>query len=141
MSMLSQFAVGCLLVIGLFLSGMGYGTHRANARHELLRLQAVEKARERETALQQQIEVNDEQHKTELDRIAAARDAALRRLRERPERVPAAATPACDGASGAQLSRPDAGFLTGEAARADQLRADLDACYGWVEAVRKAHTD
>lgn len=141
MSMLSQFAVGCLLVLGLFMSGMGYGTHRANNRHELLRLQAVEKAREREASLQEQIEVNDEQHKAELGRVAAARDAALRRLRDRPERLPAASTPACNGATGAQLSRPDAEFLTGEAARADQLRADLDACYGWVEAVRKAHQE
>lgn len=66
------------------------------------------------------------------DRLADA----LQRLRNRPaDRVPAAATLACAGATGAQLSGPDAGFLERLAARGDQLRADLATCRGWIEKV------
>jgi hypothetical protein len=35
----------------------------------------------------------------------------------------------CSGSTGAELSRPDAIFLGGEAARADELRTALSACY------------
>lgn len=64
----------------------------------------------------------------------------LERLRRRPERsqqsagVSAAPGPACQGATGAELSRPDAEFLVREAARADELRAGLVACYAVIDA-------
>ncbi|RYF30744.1 MAG: hypothetical protein EOO23_04445 [Comamonadaceae bacterium] len=53
---------------------------------------------------------------------------ALERLRNRPDRLPIDPV-ACKGATGAELSGPDAGFLEREAARADSLRAALSACY------------
>jgi len=61
---------------------------------------------------------------------------ALERLRNRPERASEPARAACEGGSGAELSRPDAGFLEREAARADELRAALSACYAWIDTVR-----
>jgi hypothetical protein len=60
---------------------------------------------------------------------------ALGELRKRPERR-AADTPACQGATGAELSGPDAGFLEGEAARAEILRAELGACYDKYDSLR-----
>lgn len=76
--------------------------------------------------------------------IAAQRDALAASLRDRPARRvvvagPAAAPPAnCQGATGAELSRPDAEFLVGEAARADGLRAALTACYAQYDGARAA---
>lgn len=75
----------------------------------------------------------------EVGNIAAALDAAERRLRDRPARradLPEAARAACAGSTGAELSGEDGRFLAGEAARANQLRAALAECQGWIEAVR-----
>lgn len=85
-----------------------------------------------------------EQEKTnENARIAARYAAELDGLRKRAERRPAptgetpSATATCAGATGAELSRPDAAFLIGEAARADRQRAALAACYGAYDAVSR----
>ena len=75
--------------------------------------------------------IRDEQDK----RTATRLDLALRELRNRPDRLPAAATEACKGATGAGLSRPDAGFLVGEAARANQLRSELAEWQSWGDKV------
>lgn len=83
----------------------------------------------------------------DLRRIAADLDDAERRLRERPERpadgggiVPSdpGAGGTAAGATGAELYREDGRFLAGEAARADQLRAALRACYADYRAARAA---
>lgn len=74
--------------------------------------------------------------------IAARLRTDLERLRQRPERpaiaagVPAAVDPACAGATGAELSRPDAEFLVREAARADEIRAGLVACYAVIDGIQ-----
>lgn len=76
----------------------------------------------------------------EVGNIAAALDAAERRLRDRPARradLPEAARAACAGSTGAELSGEDGRFLAGEAARANQLRAALAECQGWIEAVTR----
>lgn len=84
-----------------------------------------------------------EQEKTnENARIAARYAAQLDGLRQRADRRPppssgaAPAAPTCQGATGAELSRTDAGFLIGEAARADAQRAALAACYGAYDALK-----
>jgi hypothetical protein len=58
-------------------------------------------------------------------------------LRNRPERSAGLSTAAgysCKSATGAELSRPDAEFLSWEAARADEIRAGLIACYQVIDA-------
>lgn len=104
--------------------------------YKLVQAQAAEKAakdaREREQAMQDEAtqitEAKDEQIRIIGDQL----DTALASLRNRPER-PAGHVPkasgSCKGATGANLSRPDAEFLTRESARADRLRSALDACY------------
>lgn len=66
-------------------------------------------------------------------------DSALARLSDRTStRLPniaVPATPECKGATGYQLSRPDAEFLTREAARADEFRAALQACYAETDSI------
>jgi hypothetical protein len=90
-------------------------------------------AREAGQKLQEQIDENV--------RIAGQRDDAVKRLQSRPDRKPAGAggmpapAPTCAGSTGAELSRQDGGFLIGEAARADELRAALKACYGTYDAM------
>jgi hypothetical protein len=75
--------------------------------------------------------------------IAGKLDAAVASLRNRPERAarpstPTTSAPDCKGSTGAELSRPDAEFLTREAARADGVRADLAACYAQYDDAREA---
>jgi TolA-binding protein len=75
-----------------------------------------------------------EDYENRLRTVGRQRDAAYASLRDRPERpaVPASggAAQACQGATGRELSRPDAAFLVGLAARADELRAALERCQG-----------
>lgn len=79
-----------------------------------------------------------EKKNAELRTIRSALDAALDQLRQRPSRtdVPSASTH-CAAATGAQLFAEDAEFLAREAARADELRAALSACYGQYMALTK----
>lgn len=99
---------------------------------------AEKEARAKEQELQasanQIAEAKDEQIRIIGDQL----DTALASLRSRPERtaskLPKAAS-TCKGATGADLSRPDAEFLTRESARADRLRSALDACYKQYEAL------
>lgn len=100
-------------------------------------IKATEKARQTEANWQSDAAVAEGIHDEEIARINDRLADALERLRKRPDRLPAAATTACEGATGAQLSGPDAGFLEREAARADSLRAALGECYGWIDAVRR----
>lgn len=60
----------------------------------------------------------------------------LRNRAERAPRLPTSAGFSCQGATGAELSRPDGEFLSWEAARADDIRAGLAACYAILDAAR-----
>ena len=62
--------------------------------------------------------------------------AGLRNRAERPADLSAIPGNRCTGATGAELSRSDAEFLVGEAARADEIRAGLAACYAVIDGVR-----
>ena len=95
----------------------------AQVANETARLQNLQATRLKET--------RDAEDQRNSARLAAA----LQRLRDRPERLPGAATAACEGATGAQLSGRDGRFLAGLAARADRLRAALGECQGWVDTV------
>lgn len=70
---------------------------------------------------------------------AAGLQRDIDRLRQRasradkPGRVSEAAPTACPCGSGAELCREDAEFLVREAARADDLRAGLEACYQVID--------
>lgn len=77
----------------------------------------------------------NQEHAAQVGRINARLADALERLRQRPDRMPEPAREACKGGSGAELSGPDAGFLERYAARADELRASLKACYAWIDTV------
>ncbi len=122
---------------GLLLASFALGWHFCNERQAAKRVEAIEQAREVEAKWQANTEALQEVKDAEIARIARERDDALLRLRNRPGRVPAATAPACEGATGAQLSGPDAGFLVGLAAEGARLAAELDECHAWIDTVKK----
>lgn len=147
------FVVGAL-VVGL---GAGAGVDHAimsgridkmkAAQAEVDRQRAVRKAQDTAAARLAEQEMVEsfgrrlQDKENEKDRIAAKLDTAVASLRDRPERAarpgtPTAAASNCKGSTGAELSRPDAEFLTREAARADGVRADLAACYAQYDDAR-----
>jgi hypothetical protein len=99
---------------------------------------------------EQQMNADQAAARQEKERDKARIGAAQRRiadlLRNRPERPadmsrsPAAIAadqggPRCTGAG---LFKPDAEFLAGHAARADENRISLKECYAWHDSVMKA---
>lgn len=86
-----------------------------------------------------------EKYQEAADRIRKEKDAqinsinsqlvdAVSQLRQRPNRAQNAANGSCG--TGATLSAEDAEFLVREAARADQIRAGLQACYQQYDAIK-----
>lgn len=134
---LELWALRALFAAGLLVAAFFYGVDFANDRHEVKRLQAVEQARKREQELTEAARRKEVAKNEELDRIRRDRDDLRERLRNRPDRMPEAAAATCQGATGAELSGPDAGFLAGYAAEAARVAAELAECQGWVDEVTK----
>lgn len=92
-------------------------------------------AREKEVAQAKAIGKIEQEKTDEIARIRTTYAATIASLQQRPDRKPTnpggvpAPSATCQGATGLELSRADAGFLVGEAARADELRTALGACY------------
>lgn len=100
--------------------------------------EAVQGARAEEQRLQKVTNDALEKQARDAARVAANLAAELHGLRdraERAERMSADSRAACAGADGRELSRPDAEFLARLAARADEQRAALSACYAVLDAV------
>jgi hypothetical protein len=112
-----------------------YGTGRWHQYRSDLKDQAEAKLTESESARlrerAQQIDtsrIRDEKD-AEIRHVASERDAALAAsMRDRRARLSEAARAACAGSTGRELSDRDAAAFIGLAARADTIRAELDAC-------------
>ena len=123
-------------------------TERRAASDAALTAQKVSQKREHE--LQAAADQDRKELSHEVQRIAFERDRALDELRKRPQRpavqiagtavvpAPTGAGESAGGCTGAGLYREDAGFLVGEAARANQLGAYLKACYAGYDRARAA---
>lgn len=107
--------------------------------------EAQEAARQKEQDLQASADKLRKDKDAEIRNINARATALANSLRERPSRpapeasaVPSTASAGCAPTSctGAGLSREDAQFLAGEAARADELRAALKQCHAQYESLR-----
>lgn len=102
----------------------------------------TEIARKNQVAWEKRIGEFEQEKTDEIARVRAAGAAAIAGLQNRPDRKPAATggvpstAPACQGATGAELSRPDGEFLAGLAQRADEQRAALSACYKAYDSLR-----
>lgn len=102
-------------------------------------------AREKEQELQASADLLRKDKDREIRDLNARTAALTNSLRDRPSRptteasaLPSTASAGCAPTSctGAGLSREDAQFLAGEAARADELRASLKQCYAQYQAIR-----
>jgi len=107
--------------------------------------EAQEAARQKEQELQASADKLRKDKDAEIRNINARAAALANSLRERPSRPAAEASAVSSTASagcaptsctGAGLSREDAEFLAGEAARADELRAALKQCHAQYESLR-----
>lgn len=102
---------------------------------EVKRAEDERKARDREQAQNALISQAEQRRIDETAEIRTRYDATIAGLQQRANRKPAStgavssSAPNCQGSTGADLSRQDAVFLAGEAARADELRTALGACY------------
>ena len=98
---------------------------------------AAEDAAAAEHAAQEKINAVLKAQNDTLNRVNVGLRNDLNELRSRPSRppdLPEAGRADCKGGSGAELSREDAEFLAWEAARADTIRASLQACYAALDA-------
>jgi hypothetical protein len=120
---------GAVLAAGVLLGGAYLkGRHDESASHLEQIVEDTNEARRFEQARAARIQESNDVKDATIRGINARLADALLRLHNRPERLPEPARAACQGASGAELSGSDAGFLEREAARADSLRAELAAC-------------
>lgn len=102
-------------------------------------------AREKEQELQRSADLLRKEKDREIRDLSARASALTNSLRDRQARaatqssdVPGAASAgsAASSCTGAGLSREDAQFLAGEAARADELRVALKQCIAQYQAVK-----
>lgn len=144
-----------LAALGMVAAGaLGYVSYQVHHQRDIGRKEVRQKwDAERAEQAEQLAELNAEYRRIEQRRQSIAGEiekaknekiasinsrlvAALGELQNRPDRSATASdTPACQGATGAGLSRPDAGFLEGEAARANTIRAGLAACYAQYDSL------
>jgi hypothetical protein len=129
-------AIAASLSIGIWLHGYGYGLQKE--QHAAARALIVAQNESRAVEHKRYGGLLDALNTQYLEerRIAATLAADLERLRNRPPRtirVPGDPAVDCAGATGRELSKDDAGFLTRLAARADSHRAALIACYEYAD--------
>lgn len=135
------------LIIAFVLNGFYWNAHGSNAEHarmvaklESERAQALQKARDTETQWQEEVNEVTTKQAEKLAEVQHHLDVAIISLRDRPKRsatLPDTPRVECEGASGRELSREDAEFLARESARADTLRAGLEACYAAYDGTMK----
>lgn len=100
-------------------------------------IESLEKARKIEREKQRKADEITQQNLDNLAAINAALTDDIIRLQSRKDRgrLSRAAKTECPAATGRELSKPDAEFLVRLAARADQLRSALNACYQYADEI------
>lgn len=122
-----------------FVRGDDYRDGKWKAKVNAEQLKATQEARTKEQMWQGVVNETAKNYQAKLAGVRRALGDDLERLRsraERPAAVPDHPRTDCQGATGAELSRGDAEFLSREAARADEQRAGLAACYEYADALK-----
>ena len=132
---MTPYLISAALAAGLAIGGYTGWTFN-QARHDAAMVDAQQQAKQTEDQHNAQLAKQNQAHADAVRDVNRKLSDALERLRKRPERRPEPARAACEGGTGAELSGPDAGFLEREAARADELRAAIGACYQWIDQVK-----
>jgi len=123
----------------VFLYGNSHGKKSLADSVNKATISAIEKTRKAEQVKQEKINEFLKKQYTEANTINVKLSSAIKRLHQRESRrnKPENTKSICQGATGKELSRPDAEFLTREAARADKIRLGLDICYKYADEVVK----
>jgi len=123
-----------------YANGVNGENTRWKAKVEQQRADAEKEARTKEQMWQGVVNGTVKNYEIQVAGVRRNLDAALDSLRSRPWRsssdVPGTPGPACPCGTGASLCREDGEFLAREAARADEIRAGLVACYEVMDSVR-----
>ena len=132
--LLAAAVAGALAVSGVWWHGNSHGKRTAHQQHQAAIAVATKQARQTERKQQQEVNRGLQYQIEEISGINAGLAADLERLRQRPDRrVPGDSRIDCSGATGAELSGRDAAAFARLAARADELRAGLRACYQYAD--------
>lgn len=136
--MVIKYLVAISLVAAVWFHGSYHGKTVERLKWQKTVQTATDKAREEEQRKQGIANALSRKQYIELVNINTSLLSDLDGLRNRPPRnnVSADTRTVCKGSTGRELSEPDAGFLTREAARADTLRTALDACYQYADSLR-----
>lgn len=124
---MNTYAIYALVIVALFCGGFVNGCSYQKAKQE------------------QVIRDKEHQYQSDADKIRKEKDDQIRNinnklvdavseLRKRPGRT--TETSVGQGCNGSRLYAEDAEFLVREAARADQIRAGLEACYKQYDAIK-----
>ena len=139
----NRYLIGAAVALAAVAGAWFHGHHHGKQSAELTTAQAwldsAEAARKVQEKQQEAVNNAIKKQYREQVRVNSGLLADLERLRERPERPSLPETPRteCEGTTGAELSREDAGFLAREAARADTLRTGLVSCYATFDAMKE----
>lgn len=136
MTIYAKFVAALLVLAAAFGVGYRHGLKVKQGEWDADRLQLQTAAIKLKELWNADISEQKQRQSDEIRDINARLADALERVRKRPERLPEPARSTCEGATGAELSGPDSAFLEREAARADEIRAALSACYQWIDTVK-----
>lgn len=136
---IAAWVAASLLLVGGYRIGRDHERTRWEAKVDKERAEAEADARVKERMWQEVVNGTVKNYEARLKAVRADFERDLAWVRSRPVRafgVSEAPRPACAGGTGAELSGGDAEFLVREAARADELRAGISACYAVIDGVR-----
>ena len=129
-------AIGC--AIGGYFFGVDVTDTKWTAKTQSAINQAVADARAEEKIKQDKVNAVSQNQITKLNNINSQLNDDVIKLRNRPSRRDSTGDTKtiCKGASGRELSGPDAEFLTRLAARADSIREALIGCYAYADSIQ-----
>ena len=126
-----KIAVVVLALSGAFYTGYRFEANRFEA-YKVAQQAAIQKKERESQAAADKIE---KEKNAQIQAINNQLVDAISELRKRPSRSQSASNG--QSGTGATLFAEDAEFLIREAARADQIRAGLQACYAQYDAIAK----
>ena len=130
--------ISSYLMIGLAviaMAGVGYGRYEHNAFEEY-KAEEIKNAREKEHQMQDATDQIRKDKDAQINAINNQLADALVQLRNRPSRTSQISSNGQNG-TGSTLFAEDAEFLIREAARADQIRTGLEACYKQYDSISR----
>ena len=131
-----KFIIGCVVCAIAFCAGWYVNGNRWEKKRDAEILKLAEKTKAVQNTLYATYVAERNRKDEEIRNVNKRLADALNGLRDRPSRTESSIAGFRKGSTGAELSREDAGFLIREAARADEVVAQRNACYAIYEHAR-----